>query len=124
MILRKLKQLWHDERGAMNSAEIVLMTTILIIGSIVGLVAMRNQIVQEFGDLATALGAMNQTYSYIGETRSVGSTTTTVVGTVAGSSYDDLSDIGDGPDTAGSEPDSISVSGPVPVLRNLNYGEN
>ena len=28
------------------------------------------------------------------------------------------------PDTAGGEPDSISVRGPTPVLRNLVYGEN
>ena len=73
------------------------------------------------GDIATAVGALNQTYEY---TQTVGSTTATVLGTVSGSSYTDLSDVGDGPDTAGSEPDAISVSGPLPSLRNLTYGEN
>lgn len=121
MILRRLKQLWRDERGAINSTDIVLITTVLILGSIVGLVCLRNQIVQELGDIATAVGALNQTYSY---TQTVGSTTLTVVGTVAGSSYADLPDVGDGPDTSGAEPDSISVSGPLPVLRNATPGEN
>lgn len=124
MIFRKLKQLWRDERGAMNSADVVLITTILIIGSIVGLVCMRNQIVQELGDIATAIGALNQSYEYVGDVQTVGTPTVTIVGTWAGSSYDDLDDVGDGPDTAGAEPDSISVRGPAPVLRNSVYGEN
>ena len=124
MILRKLKQLWRDERGAINSTDIVLITTILIIGSIVGLVCLRNQIVQELGDIATAVGALNQSYTYIGNTKTVGSVTVTVVGTVAGSTYDDLSDIGDGPDVAGAEPGGISVRGPDAILPNAKYGEN
>jgi hypothetical protein len=125
MILRRLKQLWRDERGAINSADIVLVTTILILGSIVGLVCLRNQIVQELGDIATAVGALNQSYELIGDTQTVlVGTTTVIVGTVAASSYEDLPDVGDGPDVSGSEPAGISVRGPLPVLRNLTYGED
>ncbi len=123
MILRRLKQLWRDERGAVNSTDIVLITTILVLGSIVGLVCLRNQIVQELGDIATAVGALNQSYEYLGDTQTLG-TTTVVIGTVAASSYEDNLDIGDGPDSPGGEPAGISVSNVVPVLRNLSYGEN
>jgi hypothetical protein len=106
MILRRLRRLWRDERGAINSTDIVLITTILILGSIVGLVCLRNQVVQELGDIATAVGALNQSYDYIGSTQTITTGTgtgamTVIVGTIAGSTYDDLPDVGDGPDTDG-----------------------
>ena len=123
--LRNLRRLWRDERGSINSTDIVLITTILILGSIVGLVVLRNQVVQEFGDIATAVGALNQSYSYIGDTQTllVGSTTI-IVGTIEGSSYEDLPDVGDGMDVDGGSPGGISVRGPVPLLRNAVPGEN
>jgi hypothetical protein len=126
MILRRLRRLWRDERGAINSTDIVLITTILILGSIVGLVVLRNQVVQELGDLATAVGALNQSYEYVGDTLTISTTTGMIatVGTIAGSSYDDLPDIGDGDDVDGGEPAGISVSNPLPLLRNAVYGEN
>ena len=92
MILRRLKQLWRDERGAINSTDIVLITTVLILGSIVGLVCLRNQIVQELGDIASAVGALNQSYDVLGDTATIGSVTITAVGTISGSSYIDLPD--------------------------------
>jgi hypothetical protein len=129
MILRRLRRLWRDERGAINSTDIVLITTILILGSIVGLVVLRNQVVQELGDIATAVGALNQSYEYIGDTQTITTGTgtslmTVTVGTVTGSSYDDLPDVGDGADVDGEEPGGISVRGPLPLLRNTAYGEN
>ena len=36
--MKLLKRLWRDERGVVNTTDIILGTTLLIIGSIVGLV--------------------------------------------------------------------------------------
>lgn len=101
-----LKQLWYDDAGFIASADLVLIATILVIGTIVGLTTMRDQVVQELGDLATALGLLNQSYSYSGVTITNGSFTATV----AGSSYTDASDDCDATDTAGMPPACISLS--------------
>ena len=42
---------------------VLLLTTILAIGAIVGLTSVRNQIVQEFGDMAVALESLNQSFT-------------------------------------------------------------
>ena len=64
MTLKKLwLKLWRDECGELTYISIILMYTILGIGAIVGLVSIRNQVIQEFGDLAIAMDQLNQSYS-------------------------------------------------------------
>ena len=79
-----LIRLWRDEAGFVHSSESVLMGTILTIGSIAGLVTVRDTVATEFGDLATALLDMNHSYSY--------AAIETDCGAVAGSSFVDLRD--------------------------------
>lgn len=57
------KKLWGDVRGEVNSASIILLTTILAVGAIVGLTTLRDQLVQEFGDFAAAITHLDQSYS-------------------------------------------------------------
>lgn len=96
-----LKQLWKDENGFALSTELILIATVVLIGALVGLSTYRDQLVQEFGDAALAVGALNQSYSFSGGT---------VAGfTVAGSSFTDLADECDGPDPAGAEPACMNV---------------
>ena len=61
-----IRRLWNDEAGFVISAELVLVATILVIGMIVGLVVIRNQVVQELVDVGEAIGAMSQTYAFGG----------------------------------------------------------
>ena len=61
-----LRRLWDDEAGFVVSAELVLVGTMLVIGAVVGLTSVRNQVVQELGDLAIAIGNVNQSYEYSG----------------------------------------------------------
>ncbi|MEX1039615.1 MAG: hypothetical protein WDZ51_03220 [Pirellulaceae bacterium] len=56
-------QLWHDERGFVQSAELVLIGTLAVIGLIVGLAAFRDGAVQELGDSGVAVGQLDQSYS-------------------------------------------------------------
>jgi len=53
-----------DERGAVQVSELILMATILAIGSIVGLSSYRNAVVTEYNDLGLAIGSLNQSFSY------------------------------------------------------------
>jgi hypothetical protein len=112
MLNNAAKRLWGDESGFIVSTDLILISSILVIGLLVGLVSVRDQIVQELGDVAMAVGNLNQSYSLAGHSVTFGGFTFTV----AGSSFEDTNDFGEsGPgenntDVAGSEPAGISVT--------------
>ena len=66
--MRVLTQLWRDDMAFVVSAELVLIGTILVLGMIVGLATVRDQVVQELGDFALAIAQVNQSYSWSGIT--------------------------------------------------------
>jgi Flp pilus assembly pilin Flp len=101
-----LKQLWADEAGAIISAELILVVTILVLGMVVGLTTLRDQVVQELGDVALAIASINQSFSFSGATGHHSST--------AGSIFIDLLDDCDGVDSQACEPACIDVCGIVP----------
>ncbi len=78
-----LKTLWGDQRGMVYTMDVILVSTILALGTIVGLVCLRNQVLQEFGDVANAVGSLNPSYSYSSWTTTSG----TFSASVAGGSY-------------------------------------
>lgn len=61
-----LVRLWHDQSGEASGIAVILLYTILALGATTGLVTLRNQIVQEYGDLAVALDALNQSWGIPG----------------------------------------------------------
>jgi len=61
-----LKTLWNDEAGVILSAELVLVSTILVLGMLVGLVELQCSIVAELSDLSSAFGNLNQSYETSG----------------------------------------------------------
>lgn len=61
-----MKRLWSDEAGAVISAEIVLVATILVIGMVVGLKSVRDSVLTELADVAAAIASIDQSYSYSG----------------------------------------------------------
>jgi len=63
-----LCRLWNDESGAIVSAEIVLIASILVIGVIVGLKSLRDSVVTELADVAQAISNFNQSFSFSGVT--------------------------------------------------------
>jgi hypothetical protein len=103
-----LLRLWNDEVGFVISFELMLVATILVIGMIVGLVTIRDQLIQELGDVAAAIAGVNQSYSYSGITGHFSST--------AGSNFVDRIDacqnaITDDP--GGAEPMCIELDTPA-----------
>ncbi|MHB8903398.1 MAG: Flp family type IVb pilin [Thermoguttaceae bacterium] len=111
-----LRRIWKDEAGFVVSTELVLIATILVIGLVVGLATVRDQVVQELGDVAMAIGNVNQSYQYNGVTGHTAAT--------AGSLFNDNTDFCDdaGLDPPALEPACISVqlpadleSGAIPV---------
>lgn len=59
-----IRRLWRDERGFTAPASLILVTTIVALGAIVGLAYFRDQITQQFGDAAVALDRLDQSFSY------------------------------------------------------------
>ena len=61
-----VRNLWNDDAGFVISAELVLVSTILVIGMVVGMVEVRNQVVAELIDVAQAIGSLSQSYAFGG----------------------------------------------------------
>jgi Flp pilus assembly pilin Flp len=59
-----LLSFWNDECGAIDVSASILFTTIVVLGCLVAVTAVRTNIVQEFGDIANALETLDQSYSY------------------------------------------------------------
>ncbi|MDA0833879.1 MAG: hypothetical protein O3A29_11395 [Planctomycetota bacterium] len=76
-----IKKLWSDDAGFVVTSELVLVGTVLVIGLTVGMTSLRDQVVQELGDLAISIGSVNESYSYSGVTGHTSS--------VAGSIFED-----------------------------------
>jgi Flp pilus assembly pilin Flp len=56
-------RLWRDERGSQEAFAWLLIAVVIALGGIAGLTPVRDQIVQELGDLSVALESLNQSYS-------------------------------------------------------------
>jgi len=98
------RKLWNDEAGFVVSAELVLIATIVVIGLVVGLTSLRNQVVQELVDVGQAIGSMSQSYALAG-TKKCG------VAWSDGSSYTDKVDFCQDPwQQAGQSPGGVSVT--------------
>ncbi|MCC7420437.1 MAG: hypothetical protein IT428_09160 [Planctomycetaceae bacterium] len=100
-----LSKLWKDEAGAILSAELVLIMTILVIGMIVGLSELQDAVVNELNDVGEAIGSLNQSYFFHGQS---GVFNGQVKAFTRGSSFLDRNDNCDGNECA------ISCDNPVP----------
>jgi Flp pilus assembly pilin Flp len=63
---RLLWRLWSDDSGALIAAEWVFVGTILVLGVISGLVAVRQAVNSELTEFAQSVTALNQSYSFSG----------------------------------------------------------
>ena len=61
-----LLNLWNDEAGFVISAELVLVSTVVVLACVVGLAEVSNGVNQELEDVASAFGSVNQSFSFAG----------------------------------------------------------
>jgi hypothetical protein len=61
-------RLWSEEDGVIVSSELVLFSTVVVIGMLVGLQTVRDAVTRELGDFAMSIGTINQSYSFAGVT--------------------------------------------------------
>jgi len=110
MMAMMLREFWNDERGYVFTTELVLIAVISVVGVVVGLVTVRNAVVQEYGDTATAVGVLDQSYRYDGDNHTGGDAIPGTGQFVAGSEYVDNPDACEVEDVAGQPPAGISIS--------------
>jgi len=84
-----LRKLYNDEFGFVVSAEYMLIITLAFCAAAVGWSAVRDALVNELNDVATAIGAVDQSYNYVGfkKVKASGNHAT-----CAGSGYNDQQD--------------------------------
>jgi len=60
------RSLWTDDHGAIIATEFLFFVTIVVIGIITGLAAIRAAVVVELTELANAILALNESFSFGG----------------------------------------------------------
>jgi hypothetical protein len=71
---RLLRKFWSDDCGALLASEFVFMYTMLIAGTVSGLVAVRQAAVSELTGVANSIMSLNQSYSFSGQRNGAAST--------------------------------------------------
>ena len=109
--MKVFRRLWNDEAGFIVSAELVFVATIVVIGLVVGLAVLRNQVVQELVDLGMSIGSVSQSWALSG-------TLKPDVAWSDGGGYTDVRDFcqPDTTQTPGQEPGGIAVHGLIPSI--------
>jgi hypothetical protein len=64
---RMLKKLWTDDCGALIASEFLFLFTMLLVGTVSGMAAMRQAVISELVESANAVMALNQSYSFSGQ---------------------------------------------------------
>jgi hypothetical protein len=107
--MKLMLRLWSDEAGFVISSELILIAAILVMGLLTGLATIRDQVVQEMGDVADAVSELQQDMEWAGTTGH----TSTVAGTTFTDQNDFCEDVGGVSDqgaAAGSLPQCIVLT--------------
>jgi hypothetical protein len=64
---RNLTNLWNDDCGALLATEWIIVATIMVLGIIPGLIAVRQGTLSELHDMANAVLSLDQSYSFTGQ---------------------------------------------------------
>jgi hypothetical protein len=101
--MKLMLRLWSDEAGFVISSELILIAAILVMGLLTGLATIRDQVVQEMGDVADAVSELQQDMQWAG--------TTGHTSTVAGTTFTDQNDFCE---AAGGVSDQGAAAGSLP----------
>ena len=64
--MQSIRKLWYDEGGVVLSAEVVMVGTVAVLGTIVGLSTVSTAVDQEMKEFAGAIRSLDQSYGYVG----------------------------------------------------------
>jgi len=64
--MRLWKMLWHDERGAVLAAEVVMVGTVAVLATVVGLNVAARAVNEELTEFSHAIRSLDQSYEFFG----------------------------------------------------------
>lgn len=67
-----IQSFWNDDRGAILCAELIIVLTVLVLSTIVGLSTVQTSIINELSDIGMAMDNLNQSYAFTGFSGNVG----------------------------------------------------
>lgn len=108
-----MKKQQKGQAGFIVSAELVLIATILVIGLVVGMVAIRDAMTGEMADVAEAIGNLDQSYSFDGI--SDPGTLATIGASMFNDGPDNAVDVLNGSQGLAGDQTSINFATPAPV---------
>lgn len=85
-----MRKLFNDEAGFVISAELVLVMTIAVLATVVGLSTVKDAITAELNDISEAFGVIDQSYSFRG--MAAAANNAKGHGSAAGSAWSDRAD--------------------------------
>lgn len=62
-LLNLIRTIRQQEEGFLSAVDYVLLTTVVVLGSIVGLATVRDAVIQELGDASLSLENLQQSYT-------------------------------------------------------------
>jgi Flp pilus assembly pilin Flp len=65
--MTSLRRLWNDDAGALIAIEFLFISTILVVGAVVGLANLRLAVNLEFTELSNSTLALSQGYCFAGQ---------------------------------------------------------
>jgi hypothetical protein len=65
--MRTLLRLWHDDHAFVAHVELLFILSVLAIGTLTGLVALRQAVIAEGLEQAAAIIALNDSFSFTGQ---------------------------------------------------------
>ncbi len=98
----------RKQAGVALTSELVLLSTVSALGLIAGLVILRDGTTGELNDVAEAIGALNQSYTFHGTTVTHTDGDITGTTTVVGSAWEDGVDAGAGDGLAWTYPAAVA----------------
>jgi hypothetical protein len=115
-------KLWKDDCGALLSTEWIFVCVIIVLGSITGMVLMRNAVISELVEFGQAVEALNVGYSFSGQANCESSTNgSAAIDDGSGSSFATFID-----DTLDGDNDAVGIFNfdfeGGPTLRNFSIG--
>jgi hypothetical protein len=122
--MRKLMlKLWKDDCGALLSTEWIFVCVIIVLGSITGMVLMRNAVISELVEFGQAVEALNVGYSFSGQINCESSTG----GSAAIDDFSQFTFTTGIFDSLDFDNDAVGIfnedaEGIVPTLRNFSIG--
>jgi len=93
-------KLWKDDCGALLSTEWIFVCVIIVLGSITGMVLMRNAVISELVEFGQAVEALNVGYSFSGQANCESSSAGSAAFEEQGSTFGQTQDTWDGDNDA------------------------